>query len=418
MSLSAVRNAPLFNDHGQAITSDEFLTSNLVDLVAGGAVAASLPLQLFSPSLSMGTNPPVPQLLFRDDLFHFPSSQHASPLQILAMDNVLVSLADQARQSVNPPSSHAAAKRIAKVVLTDGAVSFVAIEKGRCSALDVAALGAKVMLVKDPKIRNGVVMLTDENIVLLGGAVARLAQERALWLNALAKQLTGAPSTHPALQDGPVVAPSAVPTFLGQGAVSHLSTAPVRASTPTLPQPSRVPIAAVTSLPPPQPPLLSSQQQEASAGAAVDGRATTAHAVVQSPMPMLRVQACIVGICEALSISPITNGYSLVATLLVTQFLQGDIALIGGGEIECDLGHPWLMELIGMRPEDFVAMSEAAETMPEVNEKMMETVHRVGKVLETYQEGIFDLKSFPNKSVANNEGCRALFCVVKQRRIV
>ncbi|WIA19855.1 hypothetical protein OEZ85_005758 [Tetradesmus obliquus] len=100
-------------------------------------------------------------------------------LQLDEAVNIAAGIKDRYREPAH--------NRCLKLHLTDGVQQLVAVEYRHCPALGLLMPAGIKLLLVNPAVRRGVLLLQPENVVLLGGVVERLEAARQALLQHIIK---------------------------------------------------------------------------------------------------------------------------------------------------------------------------------------------------------------------------------------
>lgn len=283
-------------------------------------------------------------------------------------------------------------KRIAKLLLTDGLHSVVAMERGGlqgCEALDTICFGAKIRVTSPtlPMTSSGILLLEPSSFFVVGGSVRSLQLYWDGMMKALHRQLCGGP-------------PEMVPAASSGGSPGDTDAAvtatAVSASVPPPPQASMHPAGlhqsthvdaahvhhvATPIFPPPK------RNRSDDFDNKHHPSSHDAHQQHQpTPSKVLVVDGAIAEVRGNLNV--VRGEFVLPVLILVTNVVEGAPSDVGGGELEVDLGHRWMRVLLGMGCEEFMDISEGADAgNPSAQAQLDEVVERVSSFLENYGSG-------------------------------
>lgn len=264
-------------------------------------------------------------------------------------------------------------RRCLKLTLTDGFERIEAVEVGRARPLlpDGVALGAKLRITLGRESGGtlarlaGVLRLHGDNTQLLGGSVLTLQQYWSKWAQGRLAAMTGRPAR--------VAHSQGVEEHITEAAIQTSATAPA-AESAALPAERTAPLTPRTSSAAgaPCPPTLVSQPLTAW-DTHTDRRPFFTHAVITEVISDLFINehrlpppdcSTVCRYALVVSIAPAEEGHLSVPTY----------------QLQVDLGHDWLEELVGMPAETFRAMSTSLD--PSTPERLAATMERVGVLLE------------------------------------
>ncbi|CUE68784.1 Hypothetical protein, putative [Bodo saltans] len=334
-------------------------------------------------------------------------------------------------------------RRIAKLLLTDGRYSIVAMERGSqhggCEALDSICFGAKLRITASVlPIRCGIVLLDAQSFFVVGGSVRALQLHWDSVMKRLHKQLCGGPPQ----REDVVAAP------LG-GSIGLVNVPQQQPSLPpSLPAHVNAPRTINNShpqqnhrqqhQPPPPPQKREREEQQQMPVTIVDpygGGGAAAHhhhrplaaqqptspaaTTTGRPLPSAAFQKLLVidgALAEVRgSLNVVDNEFVLPVLFLVTAVIEGSPADVGGGELEVDLGHRWMRLLLGMGCDEFMDISAGADAgNAGAQAQLDEVVDRVSSFLESYGSGRLRLGRRPSTS-ATDESVPS-WVVIEQER--
>ncbi|KAG8345201.1 putative RecQ mediated genome instability protein [Trypanosoma vivax] len=304
----------------------------------------------------------------------------------------------RAMESDDHSSQHRGRRqRLLRLTLTDGFTRVIALEDCRkgCDALrNGVAWGAKLRLSTPLQVRHGVIILTSDKTMLLGGHVAELREFWMKYATEKLREMSGRPirrvpanGTTSPRSPSPPPQPSS-PTLLNPPRSVAPKIAPTGAySTPAVAQTATwtdqrqseqeappLPSAVANKLPSSQVPPPHAPTQPL----ALEGSVIGIIAEVTSELTVREGAAC------AANEPP---SYSLLVSLAPPPTQGNDNSEEG---LVVDLGHTWLQQAIGMDVESFRALSMS--TAPNDVARLHALVEFVGSTLENFGVAEFFLR--------------------------